>query len=213
MNKVQAWWKEQLEAFLAKRGQRGSPGGDAPGWPSPSSPASGEARPRPGTRSWRPPARPAPLRGQGPGAVKRLTSEGQPFALPATPALDGKPFSPADLAGKVTVVYYWASWGRDATVELKALAELVKTYGPKGLQVVTISLDDEAAKAAAALQAAQLPGTHLHQPGGLDRSPLATAYGIQMVPHIMIVGKDGKVASRNAQSGPLLKDEIEKLTK
>lgn len=215
VNKVQGWWKEQLEAFLAKH----AASEEAPEAMLRLAVAhefagrEGEAQAKTWYEKLAATHAQHPYAAKAQGAVKRLTSEGQPFALPATPALDGKPFSPADLAGKVTVVYYWASWGRDATVELKALAELVKTYGPKGLQVVTISLDDEAAKAAAALQAAQLPGTHLHQPGGLDRSPLATAYGIQMVPHIMIVGKDGKVASRNAQSGPLLKDEIEKLTK
>jgi hypothetical protein len=213
--KVQTWWKEQLEAFLTKH---------------PSSEEAPEAMLRLAVahefagrdgegqaKSWYEKLAAAypqhPYAAKAQGAVKRLTSEGQPFSLPAGAALDGKPFSPADLSGRVTVVYYWASWGRDATGELKALAELVKTYGPKGLQVVTISLDDEAAKAVAALNAAQLPGTHLHQPGGLDRSPLATAYGIQMVPHILLVGKDGKVVNRNAQAGPPLRDEVEKLTK
>jgi hypothetical protein len=79
--------------------------------------------------------------------------------------------------------------------------------------VVTISLDDEPAKATAAINAAQLPGYHLHMAGGLDRSPLAVSYGIQMVPHMFLIGKDGKVTNRNAQNGPNLKDEIEKLVK
>jgi peroxiredoxin len=215
VTKVQAWWKEQLESYLGRH----PAGEEAPEAMLRLAVAhefagkDGEAQ----AKTWYEklvaafPQHPYAAKAQG--AVRRLTSEGQPLALPAGPALDGKAFNPADLTGKVTVVYYWASWGRDATGELKQLAELVKTYGAKGLQVVTISLDDESAKATAALQAAQLPGTHLHQPGGLDRSPLAVAYGIQMVPHILLVGKDGKVVSRNAQSGPLLKDEIEKLTK
>jgi glutathione peroxidase-family protein len=110
-------------------------------------------------------------------------------------------------------VYYWATWGNAAAADLKQLADLAKAYGPKGFEVVTVSLDDEAGKAAQALTAAQVPGAHLHAAGGLDRSPLATAYGIQMVPHAFVVGKDGKVVNRNAQTGPVLKDEIEKLLK
>ena len=55
---------------------------------------------------------------RAPGAVKRLTSEGQPFAL-AGQTLDGKAFNMAQLNGKAVIVYYWASWGRDTANELK----------------------------------------------------------------------------------------------
>jgi len=34
-----------------------------------------------------------------------------------------------------------------------------------------------------------------------------------MVPHILLVDKDGKVFNRNAQNGPLLKDDVEKMIK
>ena len=53
----------------------------------------------------------------------------------------------------------------------------------------------------------------MHAAGGLDGSPLAKSYGIQMIPHLFLIDKDGKVANRNAQGGPGLKDDIEKLVK
>lgn len=146
------------------------------------------------------------------GAVKRLTSDGQPFALGGQ-TLDGKPFAMPQLAGQTVIVAYWATWAREYANDLKALAELAKTYGGKGLVLVTVNLDEDPAKAVQALTAAQLPGVHLHLPGGVDRSPHATAYGIEMVPHLFVVNKEGKVANRNAQIGPMLKDEVEKLTK
>lgn len=147
------------------------------------------------------------------GAVRRLTSEGQPLQLSGRTIGNGAPFTHAAVANKVVVVYYWATWGREAANELKFLAELHKTYGPKGLEIVTICLDDEAAKGVQVLNAGQIPGTHLHAPGGLEKSPLSVQYGIQMVPHAFLVAKDGKVSNRNAQPGPLMKDEIEKLLK
>jgi glutathione peroxidase-family protein len=110
-------------------------------------------------------------------------------------------------------VYYWASWGRGTAADLKQLGELAKAYQEKGLQVVTVNLDTDPAQAVAAVNAAQTPGTHLHAAGGLEGSPLAAEYGIVMVPHVFLVGKDGKVVNRNAQTGPVLKDEIEKLVK
>lgn len=148
------------------------------------------------------------------GAVKRLTSEGQPFFLAGT-TFDGKPFTQALLAGKPAVVFYWASWAGNGE-ELKALSEINKAQAGK-LNIVTVCLDDDATKADAikTLQASGLAGSglHLHAAGGLDNSPLAKGYGIQMVPHIFLVDNAGKVANRNAQGGPTLKDDIEKLLK
>jgi hypothetical protein len=213
MLKVQSWWREQLEAFVTKH----PTGEDAP-----------EAMNRlavafeyvkdgePKAKEWYDrlakdhPSHHYGVKAQG--AVKRLSSEGQPFVLSGR-TLDGKDFSAAQLNGKAVIVYYWASWGREAVNELKALGELTKTYGPKGLELVTISLDDDPAKAVQVVNTAQVPGTHLHMPGGLDRSPLGAAYGIQMVPHVFLVGKDGKVVDNNAQTGPTFKDAVEKLVK
>lgn len=147
------------------------------------------------------------------GAIRRLSSEGQPLQLPSGNDLTGKAFDARALGGKAVVVYYWATWGRDTANELKQLGELLKAH-PGKLEVVTVNLDDEPAKAVAALNAAGVAGgIHLHQPGGLERSPLAVAYGIQMVPHLIVANKDGKVTNRNAQSGNVLKDEVEKLVK
>jgi peroxiredoxin len=146
------------------------------------------------------------------GAIKRLGSEGQPFQFSGT-TLDGKAFSEAVLAGKTAIVYFWASWANGSTAELKALAELEKAHSAKGVVIVTVSLDDDAASAINSIREAQLPGYHLHAAGGLDRSPLANAYGVQMVPHIMLVNKEGKVASRGAQNGEGLKAELDKLIK
>ncbi len=144
------------------------------------------------------------------GAVKRLTSEGQQFTIAGT-TFDGVAMNQANLMGKPTLVFYWASWA-DATEDLKLLAELSKAHGAN-LNIVTVSLDDTATKAEAYKAVQPIPGAHLHSPGGLDGSPLAKSYGIQMIPHIILVDKAGKVANRNAQSGPGLKGDIESLMK
>ncbi len=211
--KVQAWWRESLEAFV-KTFPKTAEAPDAVqrlALASEFSGPDGEAK----AKEWYEKlAKDYPTHSaatKAAGAVKRLSSEGQPFELSGT-TLDGKPFTSAQLVGNPTVVVYWASWGRDVADELKRLAELDKAMGGK-VQLLTISLDEQAATAAQTIQAAGLAGTHLYAAGGLENSPLAVAYGIQMVPHILVVGKDGKVINRNAQSGPLLKAEIEKLLK
>ena len=72
------------------------------------------------------------------------------------------------------VVYYWASWSQSLPEDVKKLNSLVKEYGAKGLELVTVSLDHDARSAADAIAAHKIPGTHLFAPGGLDGSPLAS---------------------------------------
>ena len=48
----------------------------------------------------------------------------------------------------------------------------------------------------------ELPGVHLFQtsPDGVGlNSPLATSYGINGLPHVFLIGKDGKVLNRTLQ--------------
>ncbi|MFO0797378.1 MAG: TlpA disulfide reductase family protein [Gemmataceae bacterium] len=143
------------------------------------------------------------------GAVRRLESEGKALELSGT-TLQGQPFSVGSLGGKAVAVYYWASWSTTLADDARKLRDLEKTFGPKGLAVVTVCLDDDAKAAAQAVQSANLPGVVLHAQGGLDRSPLAASYGIMVVPHIMLSGKDGKVTNRNAQIATL-EEELRRL--
>ncbi len=145
------------------------------------------------------------------GMIKRLESEGKPFELSGTNLATGQPFTMQQLAGKPVVVFYWASWSGTLTEDVKKLKELAATYGPKGLEIVSVALDDEAKTAADAIQRMGIPGTHLHLPGGLDRSPLATSYGILVAPHVFEIGNDGKVLKRSAEM-ITLEDDVKKLT-
>jgi thiol-disulfide isomerase/thioredoxin len=148
------------------------------------------------------------------GAIKRLGCEGKAFELSGE-TLDGRPFTEKSLAGRPAVVLWWASWGASSADELKNLAKLEKEYAAKGLTVVTVVLDDESTKTTAAglIKSAGVGGYHLFAAGGLDRSPLAAAYGIHGIPHVFLVNKDGKVFDRAAEYGSRLKDEVEKMMK
>ena len=143
------------------------------------------------------------------GAVKRLDSEGKPLEIAGANLATGQAFNVATLKDKVVVVYYCAAWSSTLPDDAKKLKELVKVYGPKGLELVTVCLDNDAKTAAQTVADHGLPGTVLHAPGGLDASPLASQYGIIVVPHLFVADK-GKVTNRNAQAANL-EDEVKKL--
>lgn len=143
------------------------------------------------------------------GALKRLDSEGKPLELSGPQLAGGQTFNAAQ-KDKVVVVYYWASWSQSLADDAKKLDALMKTYGPKGLTVVTVGLDHDPKLASDAITRTGLPGTHLYEKGGLDNSPLAAAYGIMAPPHVLLAGKDGKVVNRNGHV-PALEEEVKKL--
>ncbi len=143
------------------------------------------------------------------GAIRRLESEGQPLQLAATD-LAGKQFDITSFKGKVVVVYYCANWSSTLADDARKLKALVKEFGPKGLEMVTVCLDNDPKTSFDTVTKAGLPGTHLFALGGLDGSPLAAQYGVVVVPHFFVVGKDGKVVNRNGQAATL-EEDVKKL--
>jgi hypothetical protein len=142
------------------------------------------------------------------GAIKRLESEGKPIELVGPSLANGQPVNVGALQGTV-VVYYCASWSRTLPSDAKILQSIAKQYSAKGLQLVIVCLDNEAKTASDVIIKNGIPGTPLFAPGGLDASPLASGYGILVIPHVFIA-KDGKVVNRSAQI-TTLEDDLKKL--
>jgi cytochrome c biogenesis protein CcmG/thiol:disulfide interchange protein DsbE len=68
---------------------------------------------------------------------------GTPAAQFELPDLDGKMVRRADFDGKVLLVNFWATWCGPCLIEIPWFIDFQKQYGPQGLQVVAISLDEE----------------------------------------------------------------------
>jgi len=132
---------------------------------------------------------PTPVRGQGPGIVARLKSEGS--RRPRRPTLGtNQPFDVASLKGQAGAGRLLGELGRAGEGDAKQVAELAKDYGGKGLAIRHRLLRDNAQTAAQALASLQMPGIHLHQPGARG-NPLAVQYGV-MGPQAFLIGKDGQ---------------------
>ena len=56
---------------------------------------------------------------------------------------DGKLFRRADFQNKVVLVNFWATWCAPCIIEIPWFVEFQKRYGPQGLEIIGISLDDE----------------------------------------------------------------------
>jgi hypothetical protein len=142
------------------------------------------------------------------GALRRLDLEGRPLELAGT-TLGGSPFDLGKLRGKVVVVYYWWTFNDPPVGDFAKLKMLLERY--KGVELVTVNLDNSVEEAKGFVARTSAPGTHLFQAGGLE-GKLATDYGVMMLPNLFLVNKDGKVVNRTVQVGNL-DDELKKLTK
>ena len=145
------------------------------------------------------------------GAIRRLDCEGQPLKVVAPTLTDPNVVADIEqMKGKIVVVYYWASWNSQCATDFTKLRILLETN--KGVELLCVNLDMKADEAKAFLtQQGNIPGTHIHQPGGQE-SKLATDYGIMSLPSLFLVNRDGKVASRTVQVATL-EEEIKKLNK
>jgi len=136
------------------------------------------------------------------GAKRRLELVGNAIELHG-PALDGSTYNIARHKGKVVVVYYWASFCTNCATDFGKLKQLHAANAAKGLELVFINLDDQKSICQQFLQSNPVPGTHLFESaadgGGLN-SPYAIQYGIQGLPTLFLIGRDGKVINRTLQT-------------
>ncbi len=67
-------------------------------------------------------------------------SEAPDFSLTAIE--DGKQIQLSDYQGKVKLIVFWATWCAPCLAEIPTLKNLQNELGPKGFQIIGISLDD-----------------------------------------------------------------------
>ena len=60
--------------------------------------------------------------------------------------LDGKSFTIGDVPGQVKVVNYWATWCQPCIKEIPSFNKLHAEYGPKGVTVIGVSIDENGAE-------------------------------------------------------------------
>ena len=112
--------------------------------------------------------------------------------------LDGKKFNTKTLAGKPTIITFWASWCGPCKKELPILAALYNQYKDQGLAVLAISVDSDEAKLKAYLASNPLPFPVARDPDG----SLLDSFNNRGVPTSLWIQKDGTIRLRTTGVPP-----------
>ncbi len=122
--------------------------------------------------------------------------------------LDGKPAKLSDFRGEAVLLNFWATWCEPCKIEMPWFVDFQKQYGPQGLQIVGVAMDDADTKDIAKFA----QDMHVDYPilVGKDdeRESIANAYGgVQFLPETLYLDRDGKIL--NKMFGLVNRSEIE----
>lgn len=125
----------------------------------------------------------------------------------ATP--DGKKLSLKESLGKVTIIDFWASWCKPCRMENPNVVALYNELHSKGLNIIGVSLDKDAAKWKEAIAADKLTWGQISNLKFWDE-PIAAQYGVKSIPATFILDATGKIVARDLR-GDQLKAKVSEL--
>lgn len=130
----------------------------------------------------------------------------QPLPEFSVPGIDGDMLSNDDLAGKVALVNFWATWCGPCKIEMPWFVEFQRKYKDRGFTVLAISLDEDGWDPVRAF-AEQM---EFNFPVALGGDPVSEAFGgIYVLPTTLIVDREGTIVSRHAGLVPKAEYETE----
>lgn len=134
---------------------------------------------------------------QSPGAVAAGKMQGKQAPDFTLQTLEGKTVKLSDYRGKAVLLNFWATWCEPCKLEMPWFVEMQKQYGPQGLQIIGVAMDDADPKDIAKF------ATDLHVDYPIlvgkdaERDAVGTAYGgVQFLPETFFISRDGVVADK-----------------
>ncbi len=99
----------------------------------------------------------------------------------------------SDLRGKAVLLNFWATWCGPCKIEMPWFVDLQKQYGPQGLQIVGVAMDD-ASKEDIGKFAKDMG---VNYPILIGKEAVGEQYGgVNALPETFLIGRDGKIVDK-----------------
>jgi thiol-disulfide isomerase/thioredoxin len=141
------------------------------------------------------------------GLLRKLDALGKPLDIKFT-ALDGREVDVSKLKGKVVLIDFWATWCGPCVAEVPNVKKAYEKLHPKGFEIVGISFDDDKEKLQKFVSREQMPWPQFFDGEGWGNK-FGQRYGINGIPTMWLVDKQGNLREMNARDG--LEAKVEKL--
>ena len=138
------------------------------------------------------------------GPIPNITDNRLDFTVTG---LKGDTIQLSSLKGKVFILDFWASWCGPCRYGNKNLVKLYSKYKNKGLEILSVSLDEQTKDWKKAISKDKITWLQGIDPGGWD-AMAAMKWQVDAIPASFLVNKDVDVVAINLE-----KDELEKKIK
>jgi thiol-disulfide isomerase/thioredoxin len=129
------------------------------------------------------------------GGTASIPRAGQSLIAPdfSLESIEGPNMRLSDLRGKAVLLNFWATWCGPCKIEMPWFVDLQKQYGPQGLQIVGVAMDD-ASKDDIAKFAKDMG---VNYPILIGKEAVGDQYGgVPALPETFLIGRDGKIVDK-----------------
>jgi len=143
------------------------------------------------------------------GAPDSLDPAGKPAPDFTLETLDGTNVTLNSYRGQAVMLNFWATWCGPCKIEMPWFVELQKEYGPQGLQIVGVAMDDSSKDDIQKF----VKEMGVNYTILVGKESVGQAYGgVDVLPTTFFIDRDGKIVTREfgLQSRSLFVDNIKK---